>query len=95
MLFDKKDKEGNAVLVGIGIVVAAVILIAIGGLLANSFTNAAALPNGNAFNVTSTTSTYYPTVVTIAFVAILAVVGLPVLGMIFAYFGGQGQGKAR
>ena len=89
------NNEGNAVLSGIGVLVAAVILIAIGGLLANSFTNAAALPNGSAFNVSSTTTTYYPIAITIAFVAILAVIGLPVLGMILFYFGQQSGGKSR
>jgi hypothetical protein len=86
-----RNDSGNIVLQGIGVLVAAVILIAIGGLLANSFTNAAALPAGNAFNVSATTTTYYPITVTIAFVAILAVIGIPVIAMIMGYFGGAGR----
>jgi hypothetical protein len=89
-----KDQEANAVLQGIGVLVAAIILIAIGGLLASSFTGAAALPEGSTFNVSSTIGQYYPIAITIAFVAILAVIGLPVLGMILFYFGQQ-TGKAR
>lgn len=86
------DVKGNAVLTGIGILVAAVVLIAIGGLLANSFTNAAALPAGNAFNVSETVGTYYPTAITLAFVAIIALIGLPVLAWMMGMFG-QKQGR--
>jgi uncharacterized membrane protein len=79
------------VLGGVGVLVAFVILIALGGLLANEFTNAAALPDGNAFNVSSTTTTYYPTVITIAFVSILAMIGLPILFYMMQAFGGNRQ----
>jgi hypothetical protein len=88
-----KDEEGNMVLQGVGVLVGLVCLVALGGLLANSFTNAAALPDGNAFNVSSTTSTYYPIVITISFVACLALIGLPVLAMMLAYFNANGSGK--
>lgn len=90
----KYDEEGNMVLAGIGVLVAMVILLALGGLLANSFTTAAALPDGNAFNTSAITTTYYSQDVTIAYVAVLAIIGLPVLGMIMAYFG-LGIGKGR
>ena len=86
-----KNKAGNSVLAAVGVLVAFIILLALGGLLANSFTTAAALPAGNAFNVSTTTATYYPTTVTIGFVAVLALIGLPILGMILYYFGGKSR----
>lgn len=89
----KMDDEGNAVLYGAAVLIAVVILIALGGLLANAFTTAAALPEGNAFNVSTTTSTNYAQDVNILYVAVLALIGLPVLGMLLAYFG-FGIGKA-
>jgi hypothetical protein len=87
------NDEGNAVLYGAAVLIAVVILIALGGLLANAFTQASALPVGNAFNVSSTTSTNYAQDVNILYVAVLALIGLPVLGMLLAYFG-FGIGKA-
>lgn len=84
-----KNTEGNMVLQGVGVLVGLVCLVALGGLIANEFTKAGALPEGNAFNVSTTTATYFPTVVTIAFVACLALIGLPVLAMMLGFFGGN------
>ena len=83
------------VLQGVGVLVGLVCLVALGGLLANSFVNAAALPTGNAFNVSSTTATYFPIVITIAFVATLALIGIPVIAMMLAYFNTTGNGGRR
>jgi hypothetical protein len=85
------DEDANMVLQGIGVLIALICLVALGGLLASEFTTAAALPAGNAFNVSTTTATYFPIVVTIAFIACLALIGIPVVGMVLAYFGASGK----
>jgi hypothetical protein len=41
-----KDEEGNMVLQGVGVLVGLVCLVALGGLIANEFTKAGALPEG-------------------------------------------------
>lgn len=88
-----KDTEGNAILTGIGVLIVAVILIAMGGLLANTFTNAAALPTGNAFNVSTVVASNYSTAVTISFAAVLILIAVPALFMLFAIFGGRRGGR--
>lgn len=87
------DKSGNMVLQGAGMLIGLVCLLALGGLLAQSFTSAANLSATSPYNVSTTTATYYPMTVVIAFVACLALIGMPVLAMLLGYFGGSVGGK--
>ncbi len=88
-----RNDEGNMVLQGVGVLIGLVCLVALGGLIANEFTDASALPAGNAFNVSTTTASYFPIVVTIAFVATLALIGIPILAFMLGAFGATGKGR--
>lgn len=85
-LFNKDKAQAGNILGLVGVLVGLAVLVALGALVANQITTASALPVGNAFNVTSQTTTYWPLVTQMAYIAVFAAIGMVVLGMVLGYF---------
>jgi hypothetical protein len=92
--FFKNDKAQAGNILGlVGVLIGLAVLIALGGLVASQITGASALPEGDAFNVSTQTTEYFGLTTEMAYIAVFAAIGMVVLGMVLGYFVMRGQGR--
>jgi hypothetical protein len=87
---DDKAQAGN-ILGLVGVLIGLAVLVALGGLVASQITGASALPEGDAFNVSTQTTEYFGLTTEMAYIAVFAAIGMVVLGMVLGYFIYQGR----